>query len=347
MAGAIRMAINGLGVMGRYLLRANEKEKLEGIVQRPIEIVAGNDIFTAEQLAPVVAHDSAYYGFPGNVEYKEGKVFINGKELMLFSEKDPSKLPWKDLGIDVVYESTGRFADEGADAHLKAGAKKVIISAPSKTAPVTMVMGVNDGLYTGQDIVSNASCTTNCLAPVVSVLYSINGQKPYKGLMTTIHAYTADQNLQDGPHKKDYPRGYAAALNMVPTSTGAAKAIGEVIRCLDKQLKGAAIRVPTVTCSLVDLSAILERDVTKEDLNAAFKAAAEGYLSGTLQYRDGPCPGIKGPLTSTMVLGCKIPSVFDAAQTQANGNLVKVFAWYDNVAGYSHQALRLARKIAP
>ncbi|MFH1054339.1 MAG: type I glyceraldehyde-3-phosphate dehydrogenase [Candidatus Woesearchaeota archaeon] len=252
------------------------------------------------------------------------------------SEKDPAKLNWGDKGVDVVYEATGIFASKpGVEKHLEAGAKKVIISAPSDFAQKTFVMGVNDDAYNGEDIVSNASCTTNCLAPLAKALYK--SFRFSNGLMTTIHAYTADQNLVDGPHKS-VARGYSAALNWVPTTTGAAKAIGKVIDELDKRLNGICIRGPIPVGSLVDLVVVLDKEVDKDAVNSALKQHSKGDLSGVFEYEDGP-------VVSSMVLRNPVPCIFDASQTIVNGPLVKTMAYYDNVAGYSHQAIRLIKMI--
>jgi len=264
-------------------------------------------------------------------------LVVNGKKIRVYAEKDPSNLPWGELNVDVVIESTGFFTDDvSAGKHITAGAKKVVISAPATGNVKTIVLGVNDDTLTPEDlIVSNASCTTNCLAPIAKVLNDSFGIE--KGYITTVHAYTADQRLQDAPHK-DLRRARAAALSMVPTSTGAAKAVGLVLPELKGKLDGVAVRVPTPDGSLTDLVAILKRDVTKDEVNAAMKAAAEGPMKGILEY-------CVDPIVSIDVVGNPASSVFDADLTSANGNLVKVMSWYDNEAGYSKRVIDLLHKM--
>lgn len=333
----VKVGINGLGVIGRYLIRALEKEKLEGkLAEREVEIVAFNDLYPTEQLAPLLAHESVYLGFPGKVQVSGKDIIVNGEKLDSSAEKDPAKLHWGERGVDIVYESSGAFTgNPGVEGHLEAGAKKVVYSAPSDFAEKTIVIGVNDDMYKGEDIISGASCTTNCLAPLAFALYKEFGE--YTGLITTIHAYTADQRLQDAPHK-DPARGFAAALNFAPTSTGAAEAIGNVLPQLDGKLDGRAVRGPVSVGSIVDLVVNLSREVKAEEVNKVLQEAAEGYLKGTLEYREGP-------IVSTMVLGSPIPSIVDASQTRTIKDLVKVFSWYDNIAGYSHQALKLIQLV--
>ncbi|MFH1316655.1 MAG: glyceraldehyde 3-phosphate dehydrogenase NAD-binding domain-containing protein [Candidatus Woesearchaeota archaeon] len=342
----VRIGINGLGVMGRYLIRAIEIERQSGKFfdqehdgvkyNRQVEVVAFNDLFPASQIVPYLKHDSVYGPFTGSVELDGDDIIINGARMLGSSEKDPAKLNWKDKGVDVVYDATGVFASKpGVENHLEAGAKKVIISAPSDFAQKTFVMGVNDDTYKGEDIVSNASCTTNCLAPLARALYDSFGFS--NGLMTTIHAYTADQNLVDGPHKS-VARGYSAALNWVPTTTGAAKAIGKVIDELDKRLNGICIRGPIPVGSLVDLVVLLDKDADKDAVNDALRGHANGDLSGVLEYENGP-------IVSSMVLRNPVPCIFDASQTIVNGPLVKTMAYYDNVSGYSHQAVKMIKMI--
>ncbi len=332
-----KVGINGFGIMGRYLVRAIQKEVNEGkLNEGDIEVVAINDLFAAEQLTPLLAHDTVYHAFPGKVEQDGKDILINGKRIDVSAEKDPAKLNWADRGVDIVYESTGVFAKRpGVEGHLDSGAKKVIYSVPSKFAEVTIVMGVDEDKYNGQDIVSNASCTTNCLAPLAEAMRRTYGD--FDGLMTTIHAYTADQRLQDAPHS-DVARAYAAAENMIPTTTGAAKAIGSVIDSLDGRLDGGALRVPIPVVSIVDLTADIGQKVSADEVNTAMKAAAEGFPAGTFEYREGP-------VVSSMMTGYHVPSVFDASQTKTKGNMAKVFSWYDNVAGYSHQAVKLIQLI--
>jgi len=348
----VRIGINGLGIMGRYLMRAIQQETNSGKIKNgELEVVAINDLAPVEQLAPLVAHDSVYHGFPGaiedliagrygNVKVFDGDLVVNGKRIVAFSEKDPSKIPWADSGVDIVYESTGAFVSKpGVEGHLEAGASKVIFSAPSDFAQKTFVMGVNDSEYDGEHIVSNASCTTNCLAPLVMGIYNTFGD--FRGLMTTVHSYTADQNLVDSPHE-DPARAYNAALNFIPTSTGAAKAIGKVIETVDGYVDGLAIRGPVAIGSIVDLTAQIGCNVTPDEFNAALREQAEGPLRACLEYREGP-------MVSSEVLRSSIPSVIDGAETRTiddlagTGSLIKVFANYDNIAGYSHQAIKLMR----
>ncbi len=335
MAEPIRVGINGFGVMGRYLLRALQKDVSSGkLAPGMVEVVAVNDMYPVSQLFPLLEHDSTYLGFPGKLETDGKDILVDGKRISMSAEKDTKQLHWADRGVDIVYESTGVFVEKpGVEGHFESGAKKVIFSAPSGLAEMTIVMGVNDKSYSGQRLVSNASCTTNCLAPLAQALYDSFGV--YTGLMTTIHAYTADQRLVDSPHK-DTARAYAAALNFLPTSTGAAKAIGKVISELDGKLKGMCIRGPVPVGSIVDLVVNLSREVSPAEVNEAIQKAATGNLEGTLEYRNGP-------VVSTMVLGYPLPSVFDASQTITVGVMAKTMAYYDNVAGYSHQALRLVQ----
>jgi glyceraldehyde 3-phosphate dehydrogenase len=331
---ATRIGINGFGRIGRNVLRA-------GIHSPEFEFVAVNDITDAKTLGHLLKYDSVIGNFNGTVEVKETTITINGKPIKVLSEKDPVNLHWKDLGVDIVIESTGlkRFTD-GADAsiHLNNGAKKVIISAPAKTPDATLVMGVNDSIYdpAKHNIISNASCTTNCLAPVAKVLLDSFGIK--KGMMTTIHSYTNDQKLLDLPHS-DLRRARAAALNMIPTSTGAAKAIGLVIPALKGKMDGVAVRVPTPNVSLVDLVVETEKPATKDTVNAAFKAAAQGPMKNILQYCDEP-------LVSSDFKGNAHSAMFDSPLTFAMDNMVKVMAWYDNEWGYSCRVIDLAKKIA-
>ena len=314
----MRVAINGFGRIGRMIFRAN-------LVNPKIDIVAINDLGNAEQTAHLLKYDSNYGTLPMDVKGEEGKITVDGKEYKLVQNREPEQLPWKELGIDLVIECTGAFTTrEGASKHLTAGAKRVMISAPAKDAiDRTMVMGVNNEDYNPKTdfIVSNASCTTNGLAPVAKVLHENFGIKC--GLMTTIHAYTNDQNLHDNDHK-DFRRARAAALNMLPSSTGAAKAIGLVIPALEGKMHGIAIRVPTPVVSLVDLVVEVDKEATKESINAAMKAASEGALKGILGYSDLP-------LVSTDFKGDNRSSIFDSLETQVQGgHLVKVLSWYDN-----------------
>ena len=327
----IKVAINGFGRIGRLTFRA--------LLNNPdVEVLALNDLTVPATLAHLLKYDSVHGRFNGTVSVEEGGLLVNGKSLKVFAEKDPKNLPWKELGIDVVLESTGRFVDEaGAGQHLIAGARKVVISAPAKGNVPTVVLGVNEGILTGTEtIVSNASCTTNCLAPMIKVLDDAFGVE--KGFITTIHAYTSDQNLQDGPHS-DLRRARASALSIVPTSTGAAKAIGLVLPHLKGKLDGISTRVPVPDGSLTDLTAILKREVSIDEINAAVKKAAEGELKGILEYTTDP-------IVSIDIVGNPHSCIFDAALTSVNGTLVKVVGWYDNEWGYSNRAADLIAILA-
>ncbi len=325
-----KVAINGFGRIGRVCFRSL-------ILNKDVQIVAINDLTDVPTLAHLLKYDSVHGKFGLSVEAKGDALVVNGVEIKIYAQKDPATLPWKDLGVDVVIESTGIFTDkEGAAKHITAGAKKVVISAPATGGVKTIVLGVNDGeLLETDTIISNASCTTNCLAPMAKVLHDKFGIE--KGYITTVHAYTADQRLQDAPHK-DLRRARAAALSMVPTSTGAAKAVGEVLPTLKGKLDGVAVRVPTPDGSLTDLVAVLSRDVTKEEVNAAIKEASEGAMKGIIEY-------CTDPIVSIDVVGNKHSCIFDAALTSTNGNLVKVMGWYDNEAGYSERVCDLVGKL--
>lgn len=327
-----KIAINGFGRIGRLTFRV--------LLQNPeVEVVAINDLTDAKTLAHLLKYDSSQGRFPGEVSYEgDSKLVVNGKTYALYAERDPLNLPWKSLGVDVVAECTGIFTSaDGAGKHLTAGARKVVISAPATGDVKTVVIGVNDHDITDDDkILSNASCTTNCLAPVAMVLDKEFGIE--RGYINTIHAYTADQRLQDAPHR-DLRRARAGAFSIIPTSTGAAKAVGLVLPQLKGKLDGVATRVPTITGSLTDLVAVLKRDVTAEEINAAMKKAADGPLKGILQYTEDP-------IVSADVIGSSYSSIFDSLVTSTNGNLVKVFSWYDNEFGYSARTAQLAAKIA-
>ena len=328
----VRVAINGFGRIGRTFFRAAQTEGVG------FEIVAINDLTDVETLAHLLKYDSIMGRFGAEVEVKEGALVVGGKEIKILAERDPQNLPWKDLGVDVVLESTGFFTDgTKAKAHIEAGAKKVILSAPGKNIDGTFVMGVNDDQYDAANhhIVSNASCTTNCLAPMAKVLNDAFGIK--QGLMTTIHAYTADQRLQDAPHR-DLRRARAAAVNMVPTSTGAAAAVGLVLPELKGKLDGFAVRVPTITGSITDLTFTAEREVTVEEVNAAVKAAAEGPMKGIIKYNEDP-------IVSKDIEGEGISTVFDAPLTKVIGDQVKVIAWYDNEYGYVSRLVMFTNKV--
>jgi glyceraldehyde 3-phosphate dehydrogenase len=325
-----KIAINGFGRIGRMCFRS--------LINNPnVEVVAINDLTDVKTLAHLLKYDSIHGRFAHAVDHSADSIIINGKAIKIYAAKDPATLPWGNLGVDVVIESTGIFTDkESASKHIQAGAKKVIISAPATGAVKTIVLGVNDDQITAEDtVLSNASCTTNCLAPMAKVLNDKFGIE--KGYITTVHAYTADQRLQDSPHK-DLRRARAAALSMVPTSTGAAKAVGEVLPQLKGKLDGVAVRVPTPDGSMTDLVAVLKRDVTIEEVNAAMKEAAEGSMKGILEY-------CTDPIVSIDIVGNLHSCIFDAALTAVNGNLVKVMAWYDNEAGYSQRVCDLIAKI--
>ncbi|MGG5172602.1 type I glyceraldehyde-3-phosphate dehydrogenase [Pseudarthrobacter sp. J1738] len=329
-----RIGINGFGRIGRNYFRAALAQGAD------IEIVAVNDLTDPETLAHLLKYDSVTGRLAATVEVKDGALVVDGKTIKVLAERDPANLPWGELGVDIVVESTGFFT-KAADAqkHINAGAKKVLISAPASDEDITIVMGVNDGLYdnAAHNIISNASCTTNCLGPLAKALNDAFGIE--RGLMTTIHAYTADQNLQDGPHK-DLRRARAAAINMVPTSTGAAKAIGLVLPELKGKLDGFAIRVPVPTGSATDLTATLSREVTVEEVNAAIKAASEtAELKGILTYTEDP-------IVSSDIVTDPASSIFDAGLTKVIGNQVKVVSWYDNEWGYSNRLVDLTELVA-
>jgi glyceraldehyde 3-phosphate dehydrogenase len=331
---AVRVGINGFGRIGRTIFRAAHEAGSD------LEFVAVNDITDASTIGHLLKYDSTYGRFPGTVEAGDGAIEVNGSEIKVLSERDPADLPWSDLGVDVVIESTGLFTKrEGAAKHLDAGAKKVVISAPATDPDVTVALGVNfDEAYDPEQhhIISNASCTTNCLAPVAKVVHEAVGIE--RGLMTTIHAYTADQRLQDMPHK-DPRRARAAALNLIPTTTGAAKAVGLVLPDLQGKLNGLAVRAPVPTGSVVDLVCDVGRETSVEDINAAVKEAADGPLAGILDYTEDP-------IVSTDIIKDPHSSIFDAQQTMVtDGRLVKVFAWYDNEWGYSNRCVELAAKV--
>jgi glyceraldehyde 3-phosphate dehydrogenase len=331
----VRVAINGFGRTGRATFRAAHEQGAD------IQWAAINDVMGAASVAQLLAHDSVYGPFPGTVEALDGAIRVDGVEIPVFAEPDPAALPWQELGVEVVIESSGRFRTR-ADAarHLEAGARKVIISAPAKEPDVTVALGVNfDDVYDPErhDIISNASCTTNCLAPVAKVLHEAFGIR--HGIMTTVHAYTGDQQLLDGPHK-DPRRARSAALNLVPTTTGAAKAVGLVIPELLGKLQGYAVRVPTPTVSLVDLTIEVETATTVEAVNAAISDRADhGPLAGILAYREAD-------LVSTDLIGSSYSSIFDAGLTMVvDGTQIKVVAWYDNEWGYSSRLVELAQRV--
>jgi glyceraldehyde 3-phosphate dehydrogenase len=325
-----KIAINGFGRIGRVCFRHLLQKK-------DVEVVAINDLTDVKTLAHLLKYDSVHGKVHAEVSYNEDHLLVNGKAIRVYAQKDPSQLPWLDLQIDVVIESTGFFTDDiSAGKHIQTGAKKVIISAPATGSVKTIVLGVNDDQLTPEDlIVSNASCTTNCLAPMAKVLNDKFGIE--KGYITTVHAYTSDQRLQDAPHK-DLRRARAAALSMVPTSTGAAKAVGLVLPELKGKLDGVAVRVPTPDGSLTDLVAVLKREVTKEEVNSAIKEASETSMKGIIEY-------CVDPIVSIDIVGNVHSCIFDAELTSVNGNLVKLMGWYDNEAGYSKRVIDLIDKL--
>ena len=323
-----RVGINGFGRIGRNFFRAALKQGAD------FEVVAVNDLTDTKTLAHLLKYDSILGRFDGEVSFTEDSLIVNGKEIKVLAQRNPADLPWGELGVEVVVESTGFFTDgEKAAAHIAAGAKKVVISAPAKNVDGTFVMGVNDGDYdpATMNIISNASCTTNCLAPLAKVLHENFGIE--RGIMTTIHSYTGDQRVLDAPHS-DLRRARAAALNMIPTKTGAAQAVALVLPELKGKFDGLAVRVPTPTGSLTDLTFVASKEVSVEAIQAAVKAAAEGELKGVLEYTEDP-------IVSTDIVGNPHTSIFDATETKVIGNLVKVLSWYDNEWGYSNALVRL------
>jgi glyceraldehyde 3-phosphate dehydrogenase len=331
---SVKVGINGFGRIGRNYFRAALAKGSD------IDIVAVNDLTDNAALAHLLKYDSIAGRLDAVVELDGDKIIVNGKAITVFEQRDPANLPWGDLGVDIVIESTGHFTkSEDAQKHIAAGAKKVIVSAPATGSGVaTLVLGVNEGTYDSavHSIISNASCTTNCLAPLAKVFLDNFGIE--RGLMTTVHAYTADQNLQDGPHQ-DLRRARAAAANIIPTSTGAAKALGLVIPELVGKLDGYALRVPVITGSITDLTLITTANVTVDEVNAAYKAAAEGALKGILKYTEDE-------IVSSDIVGDPHSSIFDAGLTKVIGNQVKVASWYDNEWGYSNRLVDLTEYVA-
>jgi glyceraldehyde 3-phosphate dehydrogenase len=330
----VRVGINGFGRIGRNVLRAGLAKETD------IEWVAVNDITDNATLAHLLKYDSILGPYPGSVEVRGESLIVDDREIKVYEERDPAKLPWADLGVEVVLESTGFFTErDDAAKHLEAGAKKVVISAPAKNEDITIVLGVNDDQYDrdNHDVISNASCTTNCLAPFAKVAHEAVGIK--HGLMTTIHAYTADQRLQDAPHK-DLRRARAAAVNLVPTSTGAAKAVGLVLPELNGKLHGFAVRAPVITGSVVDLTFEAERETSVEELNDAFRDASESEaLKGILKYTEDP-------IVSTDIVSDPHSSIVDGLLTAVmDGTLVKVVSWYDNEWGYSNRCVDVLQKL--
>jgi glyceraldehyde 3-phosphate dehydrogenase len=329
-----RIAINGLGRVGRALLR-------QAVLSDDLEVVGVNDLADPRTLRALLRRDSTYGRFPVEVEAGEDFLVVDGRKIPCSQVTTPAELPWGELAVDVAVECTGRFRTaETAGGHLEAGARRVVISAPGKGVDATIVMGINEGTYdpARHDVVSNASCTTNCVAPMVKVLHDAFGVE--HGFMTTVHAYTGDQNLLDGPHK-DLRRARSAAVNIIPTTTGAARAVSQVMPELEGRLDGVALRVPVVTGSLVDLAVLLEREVTVDDVNAAFEAASlTEAFAGRLLYEDEP-------FVSVDVVGEAASCVFDSSLTQAAGRFVKVFGWYDNEWGYVCRLAELVRLVGP
>jgi glyceraldehyde 3-phosphate dehydrogenase len=325
-----KVAINGFGRIGRLTFKVLLSKK-------NIEVVAINDLTDTATLAHLLKYDSVHGRFDGTVTSTPDGIVVNGKEIKIYAEREPANLPWGKLGVDVVLESTGRFVDEaGAGGHLTAGAKKVVISAPAKGNIPTVVLGVNDDTMTGKEtILSNASCTTNCLAPMAKVLDDAFGIE--KGFISTVHAYTADQRIQDAPHS-DLRRARAGAVSIIPTSTGAAKAVGLVLPHLKGKLDGIALRVPIPNGSLTDFTVVLKKEVTAEQVNAALKAAANGPMKGILEYTEDP-------IVSIDIIGNPHSCILDSQLTSAQGTLVKVVGWYDNEAGYSNRAADLIERI--
>lgn len=338
---AVRVAINGLGRIGKIVFRIMSQRASD------FEVVAVNDLTDVPSLAHLLKYDSVHGRFEKHVEAKDGAIVVDGKPVRVLAEKDPSKLPWKELGIDVCIESTGVFTKRSSEKggygdHLKAGAKKVILSAPASDDPdITVVLGVNDDLLKGSHLcISNASCTTNCLAPMAKVIHETFGL--VEGLMTTVHAYTNDQRVSDLVHK-DLRRARAAAQNIIPTTTGAAKAVGKVLPALDGKLNGFSLRVPVADGSIVDLVATVQKSATKEAINAALKAASEGKMKGIIEY-------CTDPIVSSDIIGNPASCIIDAESTMTmpgkGGTLIKVVGWYDNEWGYSSRTVDLAARVA-
>jgi glyceraldehyde 3-phosphate dehydrogenase len=331
---ALRVGINGFGRIGRNFFRAQAARGAD------IEVVALNDLGDAKTMAHLLRYDSTLGPFEGEVEVADGVLHAAGEDVRMLSERDPAALPWGDLGVDVVVESTGFFTDrEGAQKHLDAGAKKVLISAPATDPDITLVLGVNDGAYDPEahHIVSNASCTTNCVAPLAKVLHELG--EIQSGFMTTIHAYTNDQVILDFPHK-DLRRARAAAINLIPTSTGAAKAIGLVLPELQGKVDGISVRAPVATGSLTDFVVRLGRETSLDEVKAAYRSAAGGDLEGILQYSEDP-------IVSTDIIGSAYSCIFDSELTMAHDDTVKVFGWYDNEWGYSCRLVDIVAKLLP
>ena len=331
----IRVGVNGFGRIGRDVIR--------GICLRddlPFELVQLNASGDWELMAHLFRHDTIYRAYPGTVKVTDKGFNIDGKDIVISDERDPENIPWEENKVDIVIDTTGAFKDrDGAEKHFKAGAKKVIVSAPTKGEDITIVMGVNDDLYDNDKhhFLSNASCTTNCMAPVTKIILDTFGIE--KGMMTTVHAYTNDQKIHDTKHKKDWRRARAAAENIIPTSTGAAKAVAQVLPELAGKLDGHALRVPVPTGSITDMVFELKKPATVEEINAAVKKAAEGPMKGILEYTEEP-------IVSSDIIANDHASIFDASLTLAHGNFVKLFSWYDNEWGYSQRVIDLAKLVA-
>ncbi len=338
---AVRVAINGFGRIGRVVFRILHERQKEGKMT-DFEVVAINDLTDTLTLAHLLKYDSVHRKFKGDVSYTENSIVVDGKQIRVFAERDPENLPWRDLGVDIVIESTGVFREPAkAKKHISAGARKVIVTAPFKGEEtedsVTVVLGVNDDwLEPKHLVISNASCTTNSIASVIKVLH--DNFRIVNGFLTTIHAYTNDQRILDLPHK-DLRRARAAAANTIPTTTGAAKAVGKVIPELNGKLDGMAIRVPVTDGSISDFTALVEKETTIDEVNAVMKEASETYLKGILGYNEEP-------IVSGDIVGSTYAGIFDATLTNVKGKLVKVFSWYDNEAGYSNRIVDLLEKIA-
>jgi glyceraldehyde 3-phosphate dehydrogenase len=331
----VKVAINGFGRIGRNVIRASVRK---GVFGKGFDVVGINDLSGTKAAAHLLKYDSVHGVFDGTIEAKDDRIIVNGKEIRMTAETEPSKLPWKELGVDVVLECTGVFTDKStASKHLDAGARKVVISAPGKGVDATIVLGVNEGAYdkNKHSVVSMASCTTNCLAPVAKVLSDSFGIE--KGFMTTVHAYTNDQRVLDVFHK-DMRRARAAGVNIIPTTTGAAKAIGDVMPELKGKLDGLSLRVPVPDGSMNDLVCLLNKETTREEINGAMRKAAEGKLKGILQYTEEP-------LVSSDVIGNPHSAIVDGSETMAMGKLAKVLSWYDNEWGYSCRMVDLVTRV--
>lgn len=327
----MKVAINGFGRIGRLTFKAL-------LSKSNIEVVAINDLTSIASLAHLLKYDSTHGRFDGTIEFDDSNLIVNGKKIHVCAVKNPDELPWAAYEVDIVLEATGIFTKkEDAEKHITAGAKKVVISAPAKGEVPTVVLGVNDHILTGNEtVISNASCTTNCLAPVLKVIDE--GFEVTFGYMSTVHAYTSDQNILDAPHKKDLRRARSAAYSIIPTTTGAAKAVGKVLPNLEGKIKGMAMRVPIPDGSLVDLTCIVKNEVSIDAINAKMKAASNGALKGILEYTEDP-------IVSIDIIGNPHSSIFDSSLTDVNGQMIKIIAWYDNEAGYAYRSADLIEKL--